>query len=205
MVKFFTVFEKKYFGRLIKASVPQCGTVERDHELGHFYVECLLPRDGGGVGLRGLGGEGGGSFTCRDDLIEFLTVIIATCSIGHTAAANFLHVLPYVLGDDGMVERDHELGHFYVECLLPRDGGGVGLRGLEGEGNGGNFTSRGDLIEFLTVIIATCSIGHAAANFLQYNEYGWIPNYAGTLFGEPPRDKVTFTLIPIYQNFSWLR
>ena len=45
------------------------------------------------------------------------------------------------------------------------------------------------VVEVVTAFIATCSQGHAAANFGQYDEYGFVPNYPLTLFGSAPSSK----------------
>ncbi|RXG50857.1 Allene oxide synthase-lipoxygenase protein [Armadillidium vulgare] len=49
------------------------------------------------------------------------------------------------------------------------------------------------LIETITGIISTCSLGHAAANSQQYEQYAFIPNYPGTLSLDPPTVKVEYT------------
>lgn len=46
------------------------------------------------------------------------------------------------------------------------------------------------MIDVVTVIISTCSLGHAAANFQQYEQYGFVPNYPGILLSEIPKEKV---------------
>ena len=52
------------------------------------------------------------------------------------------------------------------------------------------FTSVEDLVEVLTVFIFIGSVQHAAANFGQYDEYAFPPNYPGFLRGERPKTKV---------------
>ena len=37
----------------------------------------------------------------------------------------------------------------------------------------------------------TASVGHAAANFCQYDEYAYPPNYPARLHGKRPRNKVS--------------
>lgn len=52
------------------------------------------------------------------------------------------------------------------------------------------FTSIDDLVEVLTVFIFTGSVQHAAANFGQYDEYAFPPNYPSFLRTERPKNKV---------------
>jgi len=57
-----------------------------------------------------------------------------------------------------------------------------------------SFTSNEELVEVITVFIFIASVGHAAANFCQYDEYAFPPNYPATLLGERPKDKVCLKL-----------
>ena len=52
------------------------------------------------------------------------------------------------------------------------------------------FTTNDELIEVLTIFIFISSVGHAAANFEQYDQYGFPPNYPSILHGERPKTKV---------------
>ena len=52
------------------------------------------------------------------------------------------------------------------------------------------LTTNKELIEVLTVFIFISSVGHAAANFEQYNQYAFPPNYPSILFGKRPTSKV---------------
>ena len=45
------------------------------------------------------------------------------------------------------------------------------------------------VVEVVTAIISICSQGHAAANFGQYDEYGFVPNYPPILYGSVPANK----------------
>ena len=53
------------------------------------------------------------------------------------------------------------------------------------------LTTNEELKEVLTVFIFISSVGHAAANFGQYNQYGFPPNYPAQLFVERPTTKVS--------------
>ncbi|XP_067951980.1 polyunsaturated fatty acid 5-lipoxygenase-like [Watersipora subatra] len=49
--------------------------------------------------------------------------------------------------------------------------------------------SAAELAEIVTTFIFTSSVAHAAANFCQYDEYAFTPNYPAILKGEPPKSK----------------
>ena len=57
------------------------------------------------------------------------------------------------------------------------------------------LTTNDELIEVLTVFIFISSVGHAAANFEQYNQYAFPPNYPSILYGERPKSKVWCDLV----------
>ncbi|GAU93759.1 hypothetical protein RvY_05650-4 [Ramazzottius varieornatus] len=88
------------------------------------------------------------------------------------------------------VEEDGELQSWAAELVKSKKRGGCGIRGVPGNGK---FTDVEQIIVTMTAIISTCSLGHAAANFNQYDEYGFPPNYPGILCGQVPTQKVGFT------------
>lgn len=53
------------------------------------------------------------------------------------------------------------------------------------------FTTVEEVIDVVAGIISTCSLGHAAANFQQYEQYGFVPNYPGILLSDIPKEKVS--------------
>ena len=59
----------------------------------------------------------------------------------------------------------------------------------------GKFEDIEDLVKTVTAIIFISSVGHAAANFAQYDEYAFPPNYPAFLRGKPPRSKVNISLL----------
>ena len=61
---------------------------------------------------------------------------------------------------------------------------------FQGVPEAGKFPSTEELIMTLTSIMYACTVGHAAVNGPQYDEYAFLPNYPALLKGEPPRDKV---------------
>ena len=55
----------------------------------------------------------------------------------------------------------------------------------------------------MTTFIFIGSVGHAAANFAQYEQYGYPPNYPTKLYGERPKNKVNVIgLIIININYK---
>ncbi|XP_029207338.2 polyunsaturated fatty acid 5-lipoxygenase-like [Acropora millepora] len=76
-------------------------------------------------------------------------------------------------------------GHMLAD---PEDG--LGIKGVFG---GGEFTDLEDLIKVVTSIIFISSVGHSAANFAQYDEYAFPPNYPAFLRGKPPTSKEPLT------------
>lgn len=88
--------------------------------------------------------------------------------------------------------NDYELQQWRAELVKDRNLGGCGLHGVPGS-ECNRFTDAEEVIDVITVIISTCSLGHAAANFQQYDEYAFPPNYPGILFGDVPTFKVSMT------------
>ncbi|XP_063605786.1 polyunsaturated fatty acid 5-lipoxygenase-like isoform X2 [Penaeus indicus] len=87
---------------------------------------------------------------------------------------------------------DYELKWWREELVKPRDQSGVGLKDIPGNAEEG-FTTVDQVVDTITSIISTCSLGHAAANFQQYEQYGFVPNYPGILFGKIPTEKKNYT------------
>ncbi|XP_033639815.1 arachidonate 5-lipoxygenase-like [Asterias rubens] len=83
---------------------------------------------------------------------------------------------------------DDEIQDF-AEILSRSQGeGDCGIKGVHGNGK---FATNAELIGALTAIIYTSSVAHAAANFSQYDEYAFPPNYPSQMRDcEPPKDKV---------------
>ena len=90
--------------------------------------------------------------------------------------------------DSKMLQEDSELQSWGKDLVKEANAaeGGLGLRGVPGNGE---FSSNSQLVQVLSSVIFICSAGHAAANFPQYDEYAFPPNYPSLLNGKPPSDK----------------
>ncbi|KAJ8298470.1 hypothetical protein KUTeg_025001 [Tegillarca granosa] len=90
------------------------------------------------------------------------------------------------------ISGDWELQKWVLELTKERQekDGGCGLKGVPGNGK---FENTDQIIQTLTCIIYTCSVGHAATNFPQYDEYAFPPNYPGLVRGVPPKNKSALT------------
>lgn len=85
-----------------------------------------------------------------------------------------------------LIIQDEELQEFAHTLSTSSEEGGCGLAGVPGEGK---FSSLEELRDALTSMLFVGSAGHAAANFCQYDEYAFPPNYPSMLSGNPPTDK----------------
>ncbi|XP_048579793.1 polyunsaturated fatty acid 5-lipoxygenase isoform X2 [Nematostella vectensis] len=86
------------------------------------------------------------------------------------------------------LQDDYEIQNWGHMLADPEDG--LGVQGVFGDGK---FTDLEDLIKTVTSIIFISSVGHAAANFAQYDEYAFPPNYPAFLRGKPPTSKEELT------------
>lgn len=95
------------------------------------------------------------------------------------------------------VANDFELRNWAQELVLDKSLGGVGIQGVPGNGT---FTTVDQIVTTMSAIIFTCSVAHAAANFNQYDEYGFGPNYPILLAGQVPTKKNGYTERDIVQQ-----
>ena len=92
----------------------------------------------------------------------------------------------YYVSDEDIAE-DWELQAWRKEIVKPEAEGGLGMLGVPGDCD--HFTKRSQVTQVCCHVIYTCSVGHAATCFKQYDEYAFPPNYPTRLVGEPPRTK----------------
>ncbi|XP_035688109.1 polyunsaturated fatty acid 5-lipoxygenase-like [Branchiostoma floridae] len=88
------------------------------------------------------------------------------------------------------IAEDHELQAWVRELGGPQSEGGCEIKGVPG---GGKFATVDEIVATVTSIIFICSVSHAAANFAQYDEYAFPPNYPAFMHGEPPKTKDPLT------------
>ncbi|WAR06952.1 LOX5-like protein [Mya arenaria] len=88
---------------------------------------------------------------------------------------------------DKVLQEDPEIQAWRYDMDRSASDGGLGVKGIPGEQ--GRFQKRDELALVLKCIIYTCSVGHAAVNFKQYDEYAFPLNYPMMLNGHPPKDK----------------
>lgn len=101
-------------------------------------------------------------------------------------------VVNYYYDTPEKLDNDYELQQWRDELVKERHLTGVGLKGVPGDEHG-RFTNVEQVIDTVTAIIQQCSVAHAAANFQQYEEYAFPPNYPAFLYNGPPKDKRAWT------------
>ncbi|XP_071948707.1 allene oxide synthase-lipoxygenase protein-like [Antedon mediterranea] len=84
------------------------------------------------------------------------------------------------------LSKDYELQEWHKMLSSPCKSGGVGIKGIPGEGA---FKTWEQVAQTVTSIIYTDSVVHAAVNFCQYDNYGFPPHYPAYIKGEPPKNK----------------
>ncbi|CAC5359763.1 ALOX5 [Mytilus coruscus] len=179
------------------------GSIDKDSSAGvdgHFYIikksmafwrldlHGTLPED---LKSRGVFDQSvlTGAYHMRDDALLLYDAI-------RTYVKKY--VMHYYSADSSFT-ADYELQKWGAELVKSRDDGGVGILGVP---NNGKFVATDQLVLTLTAIIYTCSVGHAAANFQQYDEYGAPFNYPYFLSGSPPKDKSPVTIETVLRSIS---
>ncbi|KAI8491757.1 Arachidonate 5-lipoxygenase [Branchiostoma belcheri] len=115
----------------------------------------------------------------RDDALPIYEVIKnhVTKIVGHFYS-------PDGKGNSTKLNEDSEIQNF-AKALVDS-----GIQGVPGNGA---LTNVNQLIQILTSIIFTASVQHAAVNFMQWDQYAFVPNMPLVLEGEPPRTKDMLT------------
>jgi hypothetical protein len=86
--------------------------------------------------------------------------------------------------------EDFEVQNWVEEMVKPlSDENGCGFLGMPKK-----LDTVEQLVDICTAVISICSMGHAAANFQQYEAYAFMPNYPVMLKKMPPQTKVRFFL-----------
>ncbi|XP_071945339.1 polyunsaturated fatty acid 5-lipoxygenase-like [Antedon mediterranea] len=84
------------------------------------------------------------------------------------------------------LSNDYEVQEWHKMLSTPYKTGGVGIKGIPGDGA---FKTWEQVAQTVTSIIFTSSVSHAAANFGQYDNYGFPPHYPSFIKGDPPINK----------------
>ncbi|XP_078616823.1 polyunsaturated fatty acid lipoxygenase ALOX8-like [Branchiostoma floridae x Branchiostoma japonicum] len=111
----------------------------------------------------------------RDDALPTYDVIKKHV----TLVVNYFYS-PDAEGKSTKLDADREIQAF-AKALVES-----GIQGVPGNGK---LTTVDELVQILTSIIFTASVQHAAVNFMQWDQYGFVPNMPLVLEGEPPKNK----------------
>ncbi|CAL4105114.1 unnamed protein product [Meganyctiphanes norvegica] len=109
-------------------------------------------------------------------------------------------ILAHYYDNPSKLSDDWELKNWRDELSKPRRSNGVGIPDVPGTSNG--FRNVKEVIELVTDIIATSSMGHAAVNFQQYDQYSFQLNYPAVLKRPPPTQKREYTRNEIMQMLA---
>jgi hypothetical protein len=84
--------------------------------------------------------------------------------------------------------EDFEVQNWVADLTKPlSDKDGCGFSGMPKK-----LEKVEQLVDIVTAVISICSMGHAAANFQQYQAYAFGPNYPVIMMKMPPQTKVRF-------------
>ncbi|KAM7010194.1 arachidonate 12-lipoxygenase, 12R-type-like [Tautogolabrus adspersus] len=134
------------------------------------YSSLCIPDD---IAARGL--EAVPNYYYRDDGLKLW-------DITHSFVQG---ILSYYYKSDAEVEQDSELQKWISDIFVQ------GFLSNADTGIPQNFTTVAEMVKFVTMVIFTCSIQHAAVNSGQFDYGGWMPNAPSSLQLPPPTTKGT--------------
>uniref|UniRef100_UPI0037E72444 polyunsaturated fatty acid lipoxygenase ALOX15B-like n=1 Tax=Semicossyphus pulcher TaxID=241346 RepID=UPI0037E72444 len=134
------------------------------------YSSLCIPED---IAERGL--EAVPNFYYRDDGLKLWDII-------HSFVQG---ILSFYYKNDEDVQQDPELQKWITDIFEQ------GFLSNAGTGIPQSFTTVAELVKFVTMVIFTCSVQHAAVNSGQYDYGGWMPNTPISLQLPPPTTKGT--------------
>ncbi|XP_035695823.1 allene oxide synthase-lipoxygenase protein-like [Branchiostoma floridae] len=118
----------------------------------------------------------------RDDALQLYHII-----------KNYVTSVVKIFYDDGnnsaKLKKDNEI-QAWARALVSTSDGKIAVKGIPGNGQ---FSNLDQLIQTVTSVIFTSSVQHAAVNFMQWDQYGFVPNMPLMLEGNPPRNKDVLT------------
>ncbi|XP_036069662.1 polyunsaturated fatty acid lipoxygenase ALOX8-like [Oryzias melastigma] len=147
-------------------------TILRESLSNLTYKSLCIPDD---IEDRGLNDVK--NFYYRDDGLKLWNIM-------HSFVTN---TLKYYYKDDDVVQKDDELQNWIKEIFEH------GFLRKEKTGIPQKFTTVSELVKFVTMVMFTCSVQHAAVNSGQKDFYGWMPNGPSTMQEPPPTKKGEMT------------
>ncbi|XP_068580558.1 hydroperoxide isomerase ALOXE3-like [Cebidichthys violaceus] len=132
------------------------------------YSSLCLPEN---ITARGL--ESIPNFYYRDDGLKLWNIINSFVKA----------VVEYYYPSDSVVRKDTELQEWISEIFTH------GLLGNKASGFPASFDTVQEVIKFITMLIFTVTVQHAAVNNGQFDYYSWVPNESLLLRKPPPTTK----------------